>query len=89
MELKVYTNEYGFKMADCPFCSKKIYIREGTRKLSDLERHITTEARREAFEYALKEIKKTPHLSYIKEHSKTVTVKVKTTRSFDKEIKLV
>lgn len=82
MKIKPRINEYRHQVLDCPFCDGWVYLRESTKvspdPLRDLKRHITTQAKNEAFafylnnhlEWALAEENiKIPHLEYYQDHT--------------------
>lgn len=73
-DVRTYKNEYGYKVADCPFCEHWVYVRDSTKvspdPLRDLKRHITNAAKNEAFESAIaKDTMPTPHLDYVRDHT--------------------
>ena len=71
-------NEYGHKVADCPFCPGWVYVRETSKTspdpLRDLKRHITNQAKNEALERHLQgedalPSDEPPHLHYYRKHT--------------------
>lgn len=84
MKITPRKNDYGHMVADCPFCSYWAYIRESTKvspdPLRDLKRHITNEAKNEAFTVALADTaaevpQEVKHLEYYKAHTHLQPVK--------------
>jgi uncharacterized protein YihD (DUF1040 family) len=96
MKLESYKNNYSHKVVDCPFCKKVIYVRDSTKitpdPLRDLKRHITNQAKNEAFNTFLAEVKDNhlfPHLRYYKEHTIEKAVVVPSSkREYDNDLKL-
>lgn len=83
MKLTPYKNQYHHQVVDCPFCKHWVYLRESTKvspdPLRDLKRHITNQAKNEAFARALAgedaPPSEAPHLSYYKQHTYLQPVK--------------
>lgn len=81
MKITPRKNDYGHMVADCPFCDDWVYIRESTKvspdPLRDLKRHITNQAKNEAFEWALSDGTNgaNHHLEYVREHTSMQPVK--------------
>lgn len=78
MKIKPRINDYGHKVADCPFCDGWVYVRESTSvspdPLRDLKRHITNQAKNEAFAIAILKpgepvVIERKHLDYYKDHT--------------------
>lgn len=98
MKLISRKNEYQHNVVDCLFCAKWVYVRmtamTSPDPLRDLKRHITNEAKNEAFAVAL--IKNigdavaTPHLDYYRDHTSEVPAvpKVSAKRAYDNDMSL-
>ena len=73
MELKLKTNKYGYKEIYCPYCDKRCYLRkESGIPAKSLFRHMTNQARNEALEVIVGELKseEAKHLKFYKENTK-------------------
>jgi len=90
MKLKPRKNDYGHLVLDCPFCDSFVYLRESRMhrpdRISNLKRHITNDAKNEAFEVALGSIEPTKHLDYLKAHTEPKVIKLKHQRQFDNDL---
>jgi len=84
-------NNYGHEVVDCPFCSSSAYVPNGPHPdpLRNLKRHITCQAKSEAFAHFFDSALPTPHLTYLKEHTKEQATTPKITkREFDNDLTL-
>ena len=92
MKLKPRKNQYGYMVVDCPFCDDFIYMRESRLhnpdRLSNLKRHITNQARNEALEAAISNVKEGKHLVYMKTHTEPKVIKIKNGRQFNNDLSL-
>ncbi len=92
MEIKAYKNQYGYDTVNCPFCPQFAYLRKVVRTnpdaLADLKRHITNQAKTEAFSVALGLGGPTPHFNYYKEHTTDKRVVTPQKRVFDNDLTL-
>lgn len=95
MKLVPRTNEYQHKVIDCPFCPKWVYVRSVSKNspdaLRDLKRHITNDAKNEAFALAIHgEPLAVPHLDYYRMHTSEVPAvpKVSIKRAYDSDLEI-
>lgn len=95
MKIKSYKNQYNFEVVDCPFCGYFSYVREVTKAspdpLRDLKRHITNQAKNEAFLFHFNGPEGTPipHLDYYKSHTTNERIILKSPkRYFDNDMEL-
>jgi hypothetical protein len=96
MQIKSYKNSYQHDVVDCPYCSYFAYVRDVTKAspdpLRDLKRHITNQAKNEAFnKLLLGESVATPHFDYYRDHTKpqkVVLTKIEK-RTYDEDLTLV
>lgn len=99
MKIKPWVNDYGHKVADCPFCDNFVYLRESKLAspdpLRDLKRHITNEAKNEALESAVAnkgayDVGEYKHLEYYLKHTheKVVTVRIPKKVQYDADLEI-
>lgn len=99
MDVKARKNEYQHDVVDCPFCDYFAYVRPVTKvspdPLRDLKRHITNQAKNEAFIQALvspltdETNHSTPHLDYYKQHTSEPKLPPRPkARQYDEDLKL-
>lgn len=90
MKLTPRKNNYGHMVLDCPFCDDYVYMRESRQhqpdRTTNLKRHITNQARSEAFEAALGSAEEIKHLDYVKKHTEPKVIKLIKKRQFDGDL---
>lgn len=74
MKLIPRLNDYNHQVVDCPFCAGWVYVCEVSKNspdpLRNLKRHITNQAKSEAFAWNLGEAETVgKHFLYFKEHT--------------------
>lgn len=96
MEIKIRKNDYGYSVADCPFCDYTAHVREITKispdPLRDLKRHITNQAKNEALVWIIGGcsggIEKFKHLDYYKKHTCEKKIVLADKRQYDDDLKI-
>lgn len=91
MKIKTEKNKYGWWKAICPFCEMqcRMNYRNEEKSLDGIKRHMKNYAQKEAFLFALDDIKETPHLAYYKKHtSMKPKTPVELQRDFDEDMEI-